>query len=133
MIQIIDPRMLIFISGKQYQVQKQLIISMFGISKDKCNLVSCGSVNSMIKKINKLEKFPKTIIAIIDKEVELKKLDGLRKRFRQIYFLAVLVSENLKTDSGLDTISLSFHGNNSYVRSQFLWTIKGEQNGLSYR
>lgn len=126
MIKIIDPRMIIFISGKKYKTEKQYIISMFSISKEKCNLVSCGSIGSMIMKINKLEKFPKTIIAIIDKEVELKKLDGLRKRFRQIYFLAVLVSENLKTDSGLDTISLNFHSNNNYVRSHFFQMIKGE-------
>lgn len=133
MNQIIDPRMIMFVSGKEHRVESGYILSMFNISKKINTVIRSLNIKSMFQKIKKLEKSPKTVIAIIDNEADLQKLERLRNSWRQVYFLAVLVNDTLKSDAGLDTISLCFHGNNNYVRSQFFQMIKVEQNGLSYR
>ena len=126
MNQIIDPRMIMFVSGKEHRAESGYILSMFNISKKINTVIRCLDIGSMFRKIKKLEKSPKTVIAIIDNEADLERLERLRGSWRQVYFLAVLVNESLSIDSGLDTISLCFHGNNNYVRSQFFQMIKGE-------
>lgn len=126
MNQIIDPRMIMVVSDKTYKTEIGYISSMFEISKKVNTVIRCLDIGSMFRKIKKLEKSPKSVIAIIDNEADLKRLERLRGSWRQVYFLAVLVNESLSSDSGLDTISLCFHSNNNYVRSQFFHMIKGE-------